>query len=407
MKDDIAVGIIGLGQRGIMLLEDTILPQGVRVAAVSDVYEDRREKVKELITKAGFPAPQMFSDYHDMIDMPEIQAVIITASWDTHIRIACEAMEAHKFVGMEVGGAYALEDCWELVRTQERTGSQCMLLENCCYGRDEMLVLNMVRQGLFGDVIHCSGGYRHDLRDEVSYGRENRHYRFRNYLHRNCENYPTHELGPIANVLNINRGNRMLSLVSVASKSAGLHEFLKKEKGPEYDATSMDFRQGDVVSTIIRCAGGETISLTLDTTLPRYYSRAFHVQGTKGMYEEENRSIFLDRPEDRKFDFDWKKRWGNVSEYYDQYDHPVWKQYLRDGVHKGHDGIDWLVFEDFFRAVREEKPAPIDVYDAAAWMSIAPLSEDSIATGLPVAIPDFTRGRWMTREPWTPFGGEV
>lgn len=405
MKENVTVGVIGLGQRGESLLEDTILPQGARVAAVCDTYEDRREKAKQLVMKAGQPAPKLFTDYHDLICLPEIQAVIIAASWDTHVRIACEAMEEHKYVGMEVGGAYSLEDCWELVRTYERTGTPCMMLENCCYGRDELLVLNMVRQGLFGDVVHCSGGYRHDLRDEVAYGRENRHYRFRNYYNRSCENYPTHELGPIASVLNINRGNRMLSLVSMASRSAGLHAFLEKEKGPGYDATGMDFRQGDVVTTMIRCARGETICLTLDTTLPRYYSRAFHVEGTKGMYEEENRSIFLDRPEDKKDEFDWKKHWGNVSDYYGKYDHPVWKRYLKDGVHRGHDGIDWLVFEDFFRAVREDGPVPIDVYDAAAWMSIAPLSEDSIATGLPAAIPDFTRGQWMTRKPWEPFDG--
>ncbi len=156
------------------------------------------------------------------------------------------------------------------------------------------MVLNMVRQGLFGEIVHCQDGCRHDLRDEIFRGRENCHYRFRNYLNRNCENYPTHELGPIANVLNINRGNRMLSLVSMASKSAGLHEYILREKGPEYNIADMKLMQGDVVTTVIKCAHGETICLTLDTTLPQSYSRALHVQGTKGMYIEDNRSIFLD-----------------------------------------------------------------------------------------------------------------
>ena len=229
-----------------------------------------------------------------------------------------------------------------------------------------------------------------------------RHYRFRNYLNRNCENYPTHEMGPIANVLNLNRGNRMLSLVSVSSKAAGLHEYLLREKGPDYDATNMHFAQGDVVTTMIKCAHGETICLTLDTTLPRAYSRGFHVQGTKGMYMEDNKSIFLDQ-QDNEYDFKWNEKWNNVEQYREQYDHPVWKEYLEQGVRGGHDGMDWLVFSSFFRAAKAGVPAPIDVYDMASWMCISSLSEQSIAMGgAPVAIPDFTNGMWMERQPWQP-----
>jgi len=312
------------------------------------------------------------------------------------------ARRAGKYTAVEVAGAYSVEDCWKLVRTHEETGVPCMMLENCCFGRDELMVLNMVRRGLFGEVVHCQGGYRHDLREEVSTGREMRHYRFRNYLYRNCENYPTHELGPIANVLDINRGNRMLTLVSVASKAAGLHEYLLREKGPDYDAAKMNFAQGDVVTTIIKCARGETICLTLDTTLPRAYSRGFHVQGTKGMYMEDNKSVFLDG-KDNEYDFKWNERWNSAEEYREQYDHPVWKKYLAEGVRGGHDGMDWLVFRSFFDAAKAGAPAPIDVYDAAAWMSISCLSEQSVAMGgAPVPIPDFTNGKWMERAPWQP-----
>ena len=295
MKEVLNVGVIGLGNRGSNLLENCILPQpGVRVLAVCDNYEDRREKGVQLVTAAGQPAPRAAADYREVLAMPEIDAVVIMASWESHLNLACDAMRAGKYTAVEVAGAYSVEDCWKLVRTHEETGVPCMMLENCCFGRDELMVLNMVRRGLFGEVVHCQGGYRHDLREEVSTGREMRHYRFRNYLYRNCENYPTHELGPIANVLDINRGNRMLTLVSVASKAAGLHEYLLREKGPDYDAAKMNFAQGDVVTTIIKCARGETICLTLDTTLPRAYSRGFHVQGTKGMYMEDNKSVFLD-----------------------------------------------------------------------------------------------------------------
>lgn len=403
MATTLNIGVIGLGNRGMSLLENCILPQpDVQVLAVCDSLENRCQKGVDAVIKVGQKAPLSTTQYQDILKIPEIDAVIILASWESHINVACEAMKAGKYTAIEVAGAYSVEDCWRLVRTYEETQTECMLLENCCFGRDELLITNMVRQGLLGEIVHCQGGYRHDLREEVAFGRENCHYRFRNYLNRNCENYPTHELGPIANILNINRGNRMLSLVSMASKAAGLHEYLLREKGIEYDATHFHFAQGDVVTTIIKCAHGETICLTLDTTLPRPYSRAFHIQGTKGMYMEDNKSVFLDI-QDNQYDFEWDKHWGNVESYRNQYEHPLWKSYLLEGIRGGHDGMDWLVFQSFFNAVRQKAPAPIDVYDAASWMCISCLSEQSISMGgVPLTIPDFTNGRWMEREPWQP-----
>ena len=403
MKETIRVAVIGMGNRGQSLLKHCILPQpGVQVVAVCDRYEDRVKLGVDMVLEAGQPQPKATQDYRELLDMPELDAALILTSWESHINLACDFMRAGKYTAIEVGGAYSVDDCWKLVRTHEETGTQCMILENCCYGREELMVLNMVRQGLFGEIVHCQGGYRHDLRQEVAFGRENRHYRFYNYLTRNGENYPTHELGPIANVLNINRGNRMLSLVSMASKSAGLHEYLVREKGPDHDASQMHFAQGDVVTTIIKCVGGETICLTLDTTLPRAYSRAFHVQGTKGMYMEDNNSIFLDG-KDNAYDFKWREKWDNAKEYRDQYEHPVWQSYLKEGVRGGHDGMDWLVLRAFFESVKNGTPAPLDVYDAAAWMSITALSEQSVAMGgAPVAIPDFTNGQWTSRAPWEP-----
>ncbi len=403
MKEILNVGVIGMGNRGVELLPNCILPQkGIHVLAVCDIYEDRQKKGSDFVVAAGQPAPFITNDYHDILQMPEIDAVIILTSWDSHINIACDSMRAGKYTAVEVGGAYSLDDCWKLIHTYEETGVECMFLENCCYGRDEMMVLNMVRQGIFGQIVHCQGGYRHDLRKEVAFGRENRHYRFRNYLNRNGENYPTHELGPIANVLNINRGNRMLNLVSIASKAAGLHEYIVREKGSDYDASNMEFTQGDVVTTIIKCAHGETICITLDTTLPRPYSRAFHVQGTKAMYMEDNHSLFIDG-KDNKYDFKWKERWGSADEYRQEFDHPVWRDYLNEGIRGGHDGMDWLVFRAFFNAAKNGTAVPIDVYDAASWMCITALSEQSIAMGgMPVAIPDFTNGKWLDRPVWKP-----
>ena len=400
MKEKLNIGFIGLGGRGTDLLQDIVLPrEEISVLAVCDKYEDRRENGAKMVKEKKGNEPLCTADYRDVLAIEAIDAVIVATSWADHLPIVIAAMKAGKYVATEVGGAYSVDECWELVRTHEETGVPCMMLENCCYDRNELMVLNMVKQGIFGEIVHCQGGYRHDLRDEVSFGRENRHYRLVNYMNRNCENYPTHELGPIAKILNINRGNRMLTLNSIASKSAGLHQFLLDKKGTEYDLTNAEWAQGDVITTVIKCAHGQTIVLTLDTTLPRWYSRGFHIQGTKAMFDEDNRSIFIDG-EHNKYDFDWSSQWNNVEQFREKYEHPIWKQYLSDGVTGGHGGIDWLVFSAFFDAVKKGTQTPIDVYDMAAWMCITPLSAQSIAMGgAPVAIPDFTNGRWINREP--------
>ncbi len=396
---NLKVGIIGLGNRGYWLMKDVILLMpGIKVTAVCDVYEDRNEKAAALTEELCGHRPAMETDYKKLIARDDVDIVVITCAWEGHVQLAIEAMEAGKAVGMEVGGAYSIKQCWDLVDTYEKTKTPFMFLENCCYGRRELMALNMVQQGLFGDVVHCRGAYMHDLREEVSKGEENRHYRLRNYIHRNCENYPTHELGPIAKILQINHGNRMLSLTSMSSKASGLHEYIKDRMPDNNTLSHTTFAQGDVVNTMIKCTGGETILLTLNTTLPRFYSRDFTVCGTKGMYEEENDSVYLDKKYTLEEEMEWKKFWGNAKEYEEEYDHPIWKKFLNDGVHGGHGGMDWLVFEAFFDSIRNNTLCPIDVYDAASWMCITALSEESIALGgQPVAVPDFTNGAWTSR----------
>lgn len=397
MKDNVKIGMIGLGARGMGLLGHIILNMSdVEVVAVCDRYEDRQNKAADKVEEKRGKRPVVTNDYTEVLAIEEIDAVIIGASWADHIDIAVAAMEAGKYVASEVGGAYSVQECWRLVEAYERTKVPVMIMENCCYGRDELMVLNMVKQGIFGDIVHCAGGYQHDLRDEIAYGYENRHYRLDNYINRNCENYPTHEIGPIAQVLNINRGNRMVSLVSMASKAKGMKEYIKNEKSHDSGLADVDFMQGDIVTTVIKCAHGETITITLDTTLPRYYSRGFTVRGTKGMYTEDNHSIFIDKEHDHHSA--WNKNWGNADEYREKYEHPIWKKFLEEGVKGGHGGMDWLVFADFFESVKKGTQTPLDVYDMASWMCISTLSEDSIAMGgHPVAIPDFTNGKWMTR----------
>lgn len=398
MSDKIKIAVVGLGGRGSGLIPGAILPAcedyNIEIAAVYDPYEDRTEAAVKSVLEITGKAPVGAKNYQEILDDPEIKGVIISSAWEAHIPQAIAAMKAGKYAAFEVGGAYSLEDCWRLVNTYEETGVPCMLLENCCYGEVEMMVMNMVRQGIFGDVVHCQGGYHHDLRYEISNGEELRHYRLRNYTNRNCENYPTHELGPIAKILDINNGNRMVSLTSTASCAKGLHEYIVQQRGADHPLSSVEFAQGDVVTTVIKCAKGQTITLVLDTTLPRVYSRGFTVRGTKGSYFEDMNMVFIDGVQEESWSA--KPYWDNAKEYLETYKHPMWKDYDPKG---GHGGMDYLVISAFFESMTTGKKPPIDAYDAAAYMCITALSEESIIKGsAPVAIPDFTRGKWYMRD---------
>ena len=396
LMDKVRLGVIGLGQRGTGLVKDLFLqmPQ-VTVAALCDDYGTRAADVAAHVQEKTGNMPYATKDWKELLTREDVDALLIFTPWELHIPMAIAAMKAGKPVGIEVGGATSVQQCWDLVRTWEETRTPFMFLENCCYGQTEMTVMNMVRKGLFGEVVHCEGAYAHDLRDEISEGEERHHYRLRHYINRNCENYPTHELGPIAKLLKINDGNRMVSLTAMASKAAGLKDYLHTHKVAGCDE-STDFAQGDVFTTCVRCANGETILLQLDTTLPRFYSRNFTVRGTKGMYEERTNSVYLDG-DDRHFD--WKSGWDNFGEYLKEHEHPLWVKFREGGIVGGHGGMDGLVYGAFADCLINGWDMPIDVYDAAAWMAITPLSEASVKLGgMPVEIPDFTNGTWFARE---------
>ena len=390
------VGIIGLGGRGMYHLRETLTERNdVYVSAVCDVYEDRCAAGVRTVEEKNGHTPKATRDYREVCESPDVDVVVITSAWENHVPAACLAMECGKQVCTEVGGAYSLDDCWKLVHAYEKTGIHCMMLENCCYDRNELMVMRMVRAGLFGKIVHCEGGYQHDLRDEVSHGEESRHYRLRNYQSRCCDNYPTHALGPIAKLLDVNRGNRMVKLTSMASGAWGLNEYARMHPDTVNSALqSYPFRQSDVVKTLIQCARGETICLTLDTTLPRYYSRNFTVRGTNG-YFSENCDGFFFEGKGSEWDHSF---YGNLKEYRKDWEHPVWRKFEEEGVKGGHGGMDWLVFDAYFEALKNGEVPPIDTFDTAAWMAITPLSEISIQqNGAPVDIPDFTRGMWTHR----------
>ncbi len=400
MKKEVNIGFIGISGRGSSMLDLLLQVEGVRVPAVCDKVVERAENGIEIVNKRtgnAYPV-HAYIDYKELLKNEKLDAVMICTTWITHARIAIDAMRAGCNVAFEVGGASSIEECWQLVRTSEDTGKFCMLLENCCYDRNEMALFNMIKMGLFGEITHMEGGYRHDLREEICMGRENIHGRLFNFMHRNGELYPTHQLGPISKALGINRGNRFLTLVSMSSKSRGLNEWIKSRKGEDYDIANYAFNQGDVTTTIIKCANGETITLTHDCSTPRPYSRNYVIEGTKGIYSEsdgECGGLYLDSFSDGE------PRWREFKDYREKYEHPLWQAYEKGGIKAGHGGMDYLVLSAFVESLLLEAKPPIDVDDTASWMAITCLSEQSAAMGgMPVPVPDFTNGMWIDREPY-------
>lgn len=387
------VGVIGLGKRGFSLTRDILCEmEGVTVTAVCDLYEDRVENAAKLIEEKCGNVPKKTLDHREVIADADVDVVCIFSAWETHFPFATEAMKAGKPVACEVGGAYTLDECYTLVDTFEKTGTPLYFLENCCYDKKEMIVMNMVKDGLLGELVYCSGAYGHELCGEIATGTEKRHYRERNYLERNCENYPTHELGPIAKMLNINHGNRMVKLTSVATKSVGLKSYIAA--GGEHDecVEGKEWAQGDIIITLITCEDGSVIQLKLDTTLPRSYNREITAAGTKGRYTELYDELFLEGDDDAK------KSASLFDEKFKKYVPECWsaenEELIKD---KGHGGMDWLNFEAFFTALRDGREMPIDAYDMASWGAVTALSEMSIRDGKSYDFPDFTKGKYKTR----------
>ena len=402
------IGFVGLGQRGSGMLRTFLVYPSVDVVAICDVYEDRVEAASKFIQEKRKHEPRKYHDFQKMLLDKEIDAIYIASSWEEHINQAIMCMEHHIPVGMEVGGAYSLKDCWRMVNAYEKTKTPIMMMENCCYDKFETLLFNLNKDNKFGEIIHCHGAYSHDLRKEISEGNIIRHYRLRNYIMRNCENYPTHELGPLAKLLNINAGNRFVSIVSVSSKARGLEEYIKEGKCPDKSLDDVKFKQGDIISTIITCENGETITLTLDTTLPGYYSRQLEVKGTKGCANQEANMVLFDEDEEVFWNpYETIKKHGGNADELKQYLPKYWREITQEQIDLGHGGMDYFMVGTFIDALLNNKPMPIDVYDAAAWYAITPLSEKSIENGgRPYKIPDFTRGKYKIRKVNAPFDSD-
>ncbi|TDH21288.1 gfo/Idh/MocA family oxidoreductase [Segetibacter sp. 3557_3] len=410
----VRLGIIGVGLRGQSHLQILLQRSDVDLVAIADINDVMLTAAKGIIQKAGRKMPEIYTGHADawkrLVERKGLDAVIIATPWELHRPMIIGALDAGvRYIGSEVILGITLQDHWDVVKATEKHSAHVMMLENVCYRRDVMAILNMVRQGLFGELIHLQGGYQHDLREVkfndgvhpyghgVEFGEKGfseAGWRTDHSVHRNGDLYPTHGIGPVAHFININRGNRFVSLNSFASKSRGLHNHIVKQAGDSHPNAKIKFKLGDVVTTHINCANGETILLEHDTNLPRPYSLGFRVQGTEGIWMDVNKGIYIQEKSAKPHQWDPAETWLT------KYDHPLWARWSKESEGAGHGGMDFFVVHAFIESVKRNLPTPMDVYDAAAWSAITPLSEQSIELGNEtVGFPDFTSGQWMYRKP--------
>jgi predicted dehydrogenase len=412
-SEKLKVGLIGVGLRGTNHMNNLLLRDDVLITAICDIDPARISLNLDSIEKAGQEKPEVFGkndyDYRNLLAMKEVNAVIIATPWLWHTRMAKDAMLAGKYTGLEVSAANTMEECWDLVNTHEQTGTHLMILENVNYRRDIMAVLNMVKQNVFGELVHFRCGYQHDLRfvkfndGKTPYGKgvefgekgiSESKWRTQHSLLRNADVYPTHGVGPIATMTDINRGNRFLSLTSHASKGIGLHNYIVENGGEDHPNAKLKFKQGDVITSTIDTANGETIIVTHDCNLPRPYSLGFRVQGANGLWEVDGNRMYIEGKSE-------PHRWDTADDWLEKYDHPLWQKFGEHAMGAGHGGMDFFVINAFVESAKQNIAPPLDAYDAAAWSAITPLSELSIENnGEPQSFPDFTRGLWVKRKPY-------
>lgn len=406
----VRLGYIGVGARGMNHIKEGLLRDDVEIVAVCDTQESSLKICRAAIAKAGKAAAKEYTGsldaYKAMVDRKDLDAIIISTPWQFHHEQSIYSMKAGKYVGCEVVAGLTVKEHWDIVRTSEKTGMPYMTLENVCYRRDVLAALNMVRQGIFGELLHLEGGYQHDLR-EVLFNNGKQYYgggvefgpnalseaQWRTQFNIDVDGdlYPTHGVGPIMQCVDINRGNRFTNLVSFSSKAKGLADYVEK-KSPGHVNAKINYKNGDVTTTLLNCANGETVMLTHDTHLPRPYSLGFRIQGTDGLWMDVNKSVHIEGTSK-------PHAWDKAEDWFKKYDHPLWKKYESNALGAGHGGMDWFVFNAFVIAVKDKKQTPIDVYDSVTMSVITPLSTKSLKEGNQLqAFPDFTQGKWKERK---------
>jgi predicted dehydrogenase len=406
-KKTIRVGFVGTGGRGTGLLRQLLRLEGVQVPALCDIKEANLARAQDLVVKAGQPRPEGYSrsetDFRRLCDRNDLDLVMNATPWEWHTPIAVAAMNAGKDTATEVPAAQTLEECWQLVETSEKTGKQCIILENDCYYREVLLVMNLIHKGMLGEPLYAEAGYMHDIRAvKFNTVRNGEPWRLDPTIKRNGNLYPTHPMGPLAWWLDINRGDKLNYLVSMSTKSRSMKEFAIKNLGPNDPRSKTDYALGDINTTMIVTEQGRVIHLVHDTNTPRVKEHLLRVQGTKGVFNSHMNKVFIEGRSNRSDDRNWRgsHEWEATDEYRKQYDSKLWQIMEERSAGAGHGGIDYMLIYRVIRNFQEGTPQDIDVYDAAAWSVIVPLSEASVAgRSVPMDIPDFTRGRWKTRPP--------
>jgi hypothetical protein len=391
------VGFVGVGGMGSNHVNQLLKIEGVEIRAVCDIVAEKVARAQAVVQQAGQPQPAGYSrgprDFERLCAQEDLDIVYTATPWEWHVPVCVAAMTNGKHAATEVPAAYRIDDCWKLVETAEKQRRHCVMLENCCYDRPEMLVLNMVRRALFGEVLHGECGYLHDLR-EVKFSKEGEGlWRRAHAMQRNGNLYPTHGLGPIAQCMDINRGDRFDYLVSMSGPSRGLQLYASEHLPSDDPRRNEHYVLGDVNTTLIKTVNGRTIYLVHDTNLPLPYSRIHMLQGTRGLFMGYPSRIHIEHrtPE---------HQWEDLEKYADEFEHPLWKSEAVKTASGGHGGMDFLENYRLMECLRSGAPLDTDVYDAAAWSAICELTERSVAgRSRAIDVPDFTRGRWQARPP--------
>ena len=394
--DVVRMGFVGVGHQGTSHVSNFLKIDGVEIRVICDLLPEHAQRAAKMVTDAGKPAPAILTGpeaYRALAQRDDVDLVFNATRWELHAPVLLAALKGGKHAATEVPLSISIEESWALVEASEKAQKHCVMMENCCYDRTEMMILNMIRQGQFGELLHAECGYLHDLRRLKLTDFYVNRWRVKHSITRNGDLYPTHGVGPVAQWMNVNRGNQFDYLVAMSGPSRGLNLWAAEHIGPESAEARQRYALGDVVNTLVRTKSGQTILVTHDTDSPRPYSRRMLLQGTKGVVQK--------YPAPARIHVEGRSRahqWDAFADYQKEFEHPVWQALEERSKGAGHGGMDYIEDYRLIQCLRAGTPTDMDVYDGAAWSAVGFLSEKSVASrSRPVDFPDFTRGAWVKR----------